>query len=93
MIPPHSERRTIPEAAAHLAVSTGTVRRWFRDGILAGGERIRPQFIALGGRIYTTTRWLEDFAAAVAAAKTRTPARLDGSRACRVDAVLAAAGW
>jgi hypothetical protein len=93
MIPSQADRLPIPAAAAYLGVVEGTFRRWLRVGILGGGERTRPQVVMIGGRIYTTEAWLDDFVAAVAAAKTRTPIRVDVDRARRANAVAAASGW
>jgi hypothetical protein len=93
MIPSPADRRPIRKAAAHLGVAEGTFRRWLRDGIKAGGERIRPECAVIGGRIYTTIEWLDNFNAALLAAKTKTPARVNEERAHRANAALAATGW
>lgn len=42
--------------------STNCVWRWCRRGVKSRtGERIRLQHVRMGGMIYTTARWLEEF--------------------------------
>jgi hypothetical protein len=93
MIPSPDERRSLPEAATRLGVSVGTVRRWLTDGIRAGSERFRPQSVKLGGRIYTTDRWLEDFTAKLSNPAPAPATAEDEERARRASAILAASGW
>jgi len=49
--------------------STNCLWRWCRKGVLArSGERIRLQHIRIGGKIFTTPAWLEQFGKALAEA-------------------------
>ncbi|MCK6466046.1 MAG: DUF1580 domain-containing protein [Phycisphaerae bacterium] len=42
--------------------SVNCVWRWCRRGVLArNGERIRLEHIRIGGKIFTTRAWLEEF--------------------------------
>jgi hypothetical protein len=93
MIPSPAERLSISSGASYLGVVDGTFRRWLREGVLANRERIRPQSVVIGGRIFTTEAWLDAFVASVTAAKTKTPVRVDEDRARRADNALAASGW
>ncbi|MEP0848415.1 MAG: DUF1580 domain-containing protein [Phycisphaerae bacterium] len=55
---------TLTEAAkiAPGRPSTNCIWRWCRRGVLSrGGERVRLQHLRIGGMIYTTARWLEEF--------------------------------
>ena len=58
--------------AAKLAPGTPHVAslwRWCRRGIRArGGERIRLQHVRMGGALYTTAGWIDEFGHALAAA-------------------------
>lgn len=46
--------------------------RWCRRGVLArNGERVRLEHVRLGGRIFTTRRWLDEFGRALAEADAR----------------------
>jgi hypothetical protein len=48
--------------------SANCVWRWCRRGVLArNGERIRLEHVRIGGKIFTTRRWLEDFGRRLAA--------------------------
>jgi len=58
------ERVTLSQAArlAPGRPSPNCVWRWCRRGVLARtGERVRLEHVRLGGRLYTTPRWLEAF--------------------------------
>lgn len=65
---------TLTEAAkiAPGRPSTNCVWRWCRKGVLSrGGERVRLQHRRVGGKIFTTVAWLEEFGQALAEADTR----------------------
>ena len=65
---------TLTEAAkvAPGRPSTNAVWRWCRRGVLSrGGDRVRLQHLRVGGKIFTTAAWLEDFGRALAEADTR----------------------
>lgn len=48
--------------------SANCVWRWCRRGVLArNGERIRLKHVRIGGKIFTTRRWLDDFGRGLAA--------------------------
>ena len=48
--------------------SANCVWRWCRRGVLArSGERIRLEHIRIGGKIFTTRLWLDDFGRRLAA--------------------------
>lgn len=52
--------------------STNCVWRWCRRGVLSrGGERVRLQHLRIGGMIYTTARWLEEFGRKLAEADAK----------------------
>jgi len=58
------ERVTLSQAAriAPGKVSPNCVWRWCRRGVLARtGERVRLEHLRMGGRLYTTPRWIEEF--------------------------------
>jgi hypothetical protein len=93
MMLPVADRLSPRAAAAYVGVAERTYRRWLREGILVGGQRIRPQCESVGGRIYTCQAWLDDFNTSVLAAKTKTPARIDQDRAAQANAVCASSGW
>ena len=43
-------------------VSPNCIWRWCRRGVLSrSGDRIRLQHIRIGGKLYTTARWIEEF--------------------------------
>lgn len=52
--------------------STNCIWRWCRKGVLArSGERIRLQHARMGGKIFTTLRWLEEFGRQLAEADSK----------------------
>jgi hypothetical protein len=52
--------------------STNAIWRWCRRGVLSrGGDRIRLQHVRIGGMIYTTAAWLEDFGRRLAEADAK----------------------
>ncbi len=73
--------QTVPENLITLAEaakiapgrpSTNCVWRWCRKGVLSrGGDRIRLQHQRVGGMIFTTAAWLEEFGHALAEADTK----------------------
>jgi hypothetical protein len=49
--------------------STNTIWRWARKGVVArSGERIRLEHLRLGGKIFTTEQWMQDFGRKLATA-------------------------
>jgi hypothetical protein len=69
-----SEYITLTEAAkiAPGRPSTNCIWRWCRRGVLArGGERVRLQHARVGGMIYTTAAWLEEFGRKLAEADAK----------------------
>lgn len=49
--------------------STNCIWRWCRKGVLTRkGERIRLQHARIGGKIFTSAQWLDEFGQKVAAA-------------------------
>jgi len=61
---------TLSEAAQRTPgrPSAGTIWRWARRGILTrAGHTVRLQHVRVGGRVYTTDMWLQDFFREVAA--------------------------
>lgn len=59
-----TEHITLTEAAkiAPGRPSTNCMWRWCRRGVLARtGQRVRLQHIRVGGKIFTTPAWLEEF--------------------------------
>jgi len=49
--------------------STNCLWRWCRRGVLArNGERVRLEHVRMGGKIFTTRRWVETFGQALAEA-------------------------
>ncbi|MBL8879292.1 MAG: DUF1580 domain-containing protein [Phycisphaerales bacterium] len=62
-------------AAAKVAPgrpSTNCLWRWCRRGVKArDGQRVRLQHLRIGGKIFTTLRWLEDFGRLLAEADTK----------------------
>ena len=68
------ERITLTEAAkiAPGRPSTNCLWRWCRRGVMArGGQRVRLQHLRIGGKIFTTLRWLEEFGRQLAEADTQ----------------------
>ena len=58
------ERVTLSQAAriAPGKVSPNCIWRWCRRGVLSRmGERIHLQHIRVGGKLYTSPRWIEEF--------------------------------
>ena len=58
------ERVTLSQAAriAPGSVSPNCVWRWRRRGVLSRmGERVRHEHVRIGGKLYTTPRWIEKF--------------------------------
>ena len=59
-----NEEITLSEAAkiAPGRPSTNCLWRWCRRGVLArSGERVRLQHTRVGGKIFTTAQWLNEF--------------------------------
>lgn len=51
--------------------STNCIWRWCRRGVLTrGGERCRLKHVRVGGKIFTTPAWIDEFAKALAEADT-----------------------
>jgi hypothetical protein len=49
--------------------STNCLWRWCRRGVLSrSGQRIRLEHVRIGGKLFTTTRWVEQFGKALAQA-------------------------
>lgn len=75
-IHPHhkmDEHLTLTEAAkiAPGRPSTNCMWRWCRRGVLSrSGERVHLRHVRVGGRIFTTARWLDEFGRMLAAADT-----------------------
>ena len=73
--------------AARLAPgspSPNCIWRWCRRGVVArSGERVRLQHARLGGRLFTTLRWVREFGEKLAQADEayfETPAPAPGQR-------------
>ena len=68
-VPEELLRATLP----HLSrPSANCIWRWCRRGVLSrGGERVRLQHVRIGGRVYTTARWLEEFGRRLAEADAK----------------------
>jgi hypothetical protein len=65
---------TLTEAAriAPGRPAPNCVWRWCRRGVLSrAGERVRLQHVRIGGTIYTTARWLEEFGGKLAEADAK----------------------
>jgi len=65
---------TLTEAAniAPGRPKTNCIWRWCRRGVLSrGGQRVRLQHVRIGGMIYTTARWLEEFGRELAEADAK----------------------
>lgn len=68
------EYLTLTEAAkiAPGRPTTNCIWRWCRRGVLSrGGERVRLQHVRVGGMIYTTAHWLEEFGRRLAEADAK----------------------
>lgn len=66
-----TEHITLTEAAKITPgrPSTNCLWRWCRRGVLSrGGQRIRIEHVRIGGKIFTTAVWVEQFGKALAAA-------------------------
>lgn len=60
--------KTLPQANGKN-FSTNTVWRWARKGVKSrAGDTIRLQHVRLGGKIYTTRQWVDEFGARLAQA-------------------------
>ncbi|OQZ07105.1 MAG: hypothetical protein B6D36_01595 [Planctomycetes bacterium UTPLA1] len=71
---PTDEHLTLTEAAnvAPGRPSANCIWRWCRRGVKSRtGERIRLQHVRMGGMIYTTARWLEEFGRTLAEADAK----------------------
>ncbi len=52
--------------------TTNCIWRWCRRGVLSrNGERVRLQHVRVGGKIFTTPRWLEEFGRRLAEADVK----------------------
>lgn len=52
--------------------SVNCVWRWCRKGVLSrGGDRVRLTHSRMGGTLFTTARWIEEFGRTLAEADTR----------------------
>lgn len=74
MEPDASKYLTCSEASKLLPgrPSANCVWRWARRGVQSrGGERIRLQHVRMGGALYTTARWIDEFGRALAEADAR----------------------
>lgn len=59
-----NERLTLSHAAriAPGRPTPNCIWRWCRRGVLArSGERVRLQHVRIGGKLFTTARWLDEF--------------------------------
>lgn len=68
------EHITLTQAAniAPGRPSSNCIWRWCRRGVRSrNGERVRLQHLRIGGKIFTTARWLEEFGRALAEADAR----------------------
>jgi hypothetical protein len=66
-----SKHITLTEAAKITPgrPSTNCLWRWCRRGVLSrSGERIRLEHVRIGGKIFTTAQWVEQFGKALAEA-------------------------
>jgi len=49
--------------------STNCLWRWCRRGVMSrSGQRVRLEHVRIGGKIFTTARWVEEFGKALAEA-------------------------
>lgn len=85
---PDDDHLTLPEAAATLPgrPHLSTLHRWRLRGVR--GVRLRTCLV--GGRRYTTRRWLREFSEATTAAAEETPTATSTPRADRQRAIRAA---
>ncbi len=66
-----SKHITLTEAAKITPgrPSTNCLWRWCRRGVLSrSGERVRLEHVRIGGKIFTTAQWVEQFGKALAEA-------------------------
>jgi len=65
--------------------STNCIWRWCRRGVLSrGGHRVRLHHVRIGGKIFTTADWLDEFGRSLAAADVEyfsLDAEVEASRA------------
>ena len=70
--PAEADARLTLSQAARIAPgspSPNCVWRWCRRGVLArSGERVRLQHVRIGGKLFTTARWLNEFGRCLAEA-------------------------
>ena len=62
---------TLSQAAKVLPgrPSTNCIWRWCRRGVVARtGEHVRLQHVRMGGKLFTTARWLDEFGSRLAEA-------------------------
>ena len=65
------ERLTLTEAAkiSPGRPSTNCIWRWCRRGVLSrSGERVQLRHLRMGGKLFTTARWLDEFGSRLAEA-------------------------
>lgn len=58
------KRLTLSQAAriAPGAPTPNCIWRWCRRGVIArSGDRVRLQHVRIGGKLFTTARWLDEF--------------------------------
>ena len=60
-IPAASAAKLVPAATKTGHVSPSTITRWIHDGILIRGERIRLAASRIGGRLFVTSKNLDEF--------------------------------
>ncbi len=68
------EQLSLAEAAkiAPGRPSTNCIWRWCRKGVLArDGQRVRLKHTRIGGKIYTTAQWIEEFGQRLAEADSK----------------------
>jgi hypothetical protein len=85
---------SIRGAAELCGVSPCTFRAWLKRGVhsYSRGIKVKPRFVRLGGRIFTSPEWLNDFICHLNDAPN-DQSLIDDSRAVRADAALAATNW
>jgi len=82
IIPPEL-RLELKEAARRVSVHLNTLHRWRLTGVR--GVKLRCQ--RLGGRLYTTARWLDEFVAATNGEDAPAVQRDDVAERCRAAGV------
>lgn len=67
----HENYLTLQQASKLLPGNPhhGTIGRWAKAGVKVGSTIIRLQSLPVGGRLYTTRTWLNEFSAAIHAAR------------------------